>query len=555
MKPPRFKVETTPDIMHSLPPKPTTANFMNQPLLKRQSVAALTLLLASFVFPVGAVSVRVANQGDVLSLDPHSFNEAVQLSFLNNVFEALVTRGKDLKLTPSLAEKWVAADPNVWRFELRKNVKFHDGAAFTADDVVFSLERAKGDGSDVKPQLASVKTIRKVSDFIVELETSAPNPILPELLTNVLILNKAWAETNQATRPVDRRRGIENAASFRANGTGPFRVRERQPGTRTVLQRSPTWWNKLESNIDEVIFMPIENNSTRVAALLSGEVDLIDPVPLQDVQRINASNNLQVVENPELRIIFLGFDQKRDVLLNSSVKDKNPFKDKRVRQAFYQAIDIQTIKTRIMRNAAFPTGGMVAKGIRGYTADMETRLPFDIEASKKLLAEAGYPNGFEVAMNCPNDRYVNDLEVCQAVAANLARVGVKINLQAESKSTYFPKALKREVNFFMLGWSPAGYDAHNLLFTVLGTPAGSQGSWNFGAYSNPQLDALTAKIQSELNAEQRNALIKQALDLHAQDIGHIPLYQQTLAWGKKKNIDAYQRADGFMLFKWMTVKK
>lgn len=501
-----------------------------------------------------AASVRIANQGDVLSLDPHSFNEAVQLSFLNNVFEALVTRGKDLKLTPSLATAWKATGPNVWRFELRRNVLFHDGAPFSADDVVFSLERARGEGSDIKPQLASVKVIRKVSDFVVELETSAPNPILPELLTNVLIMNRKWAEANQATRPVDRRKGIENAASFRSNGTGPFRVRERQPSTRTVLQRSPTWWNKFETNLDEVVFLPIENSATRVAALLSGEVDVIDPVPLQDIPRVNSSAKLQVVENPELRVIFLGFDHKRDVLPLSNITDKNPFKDKRVRQAFYQAIDIQSIKTQIMRNASLPTGAMLARGIQGHTPEMETRLPFDQNASRKLLAEAGYPNGFEVGMNCPNDRYVNDSEICQAVAANLARVGVKIKLQAESKTTYFPKGLKREMGFFMLGWSPAGYDAHNLLFTVLATPSGNQGSWNFGSYSNLQLDELTTKIQSELDQGKRNAMIKQALDLHADDVGHIPLHQQTLSWGMKKNIDAYQRADGFMLFKWMNVR-
>ena len=503
---------------------------------------------------VQAVTVRVANQGDVLSLDPHSFNEAIQLSFLNNVFESLATRGKDLKIGPSLAASWSAVSPTTWRFELRRNVRFHDGAPFTADDVVFSLERARGDGSDVKPQLASVKAVRKVSEFTVELDTSAPNPILPELLTNILIMNKAWCETNQATKPVDRRKGIENAASFKANGTGPFRVRERQPSTRTVLARNAQWWNKHESNIDEVVFMPVENNSTRVAALLSGEVDVIDPVPLPDMPRIAAAPNLQVVENPELRVIFLGFDQKRDQLLNSSVKGKNPFKDKRVRQAFYQAIDINTIKTRIMRNSAFPTGGMVADGIRGYTPDMKTRLAYDPEASRKLLAEAGYPSGFEVGMNCPNDRYVNDAEVCQAVAANLSRVGIKIQLQVESKATYFPKALKREVGFFMLGWTPAAYDAHNLLFTVLATPAGTQGSWNFGAYSNPKLDELTAKIQSEISPEQRGAMVKEALDIHSQDVGHIPLYQQTLVWAMKKNINAYQRADGFMLFKWMNVK-
>jgi len=501
-----------------------------------------------------AATVRVANQGDVLSLDPHSFNEAVQLSFLNNVFEALATRGKDLKLTPSLATTWKAAAPNIWRFELRRNVTFHDGAPFSADDVVFSLERARGEGSDIKSQLASVKTIRKVSDFVVELETSAPNPILPELMTNVLIMNRKWAEANQATRPVDRRKGIENAASFRTNGTGPFKVRERQPSQKTVLQRSPTWWNKFETNLDEVVFLPIENSATRVAALLSGEVDVIDPVPLQDIARVNSSPKLQVVENPELRVIFLGFDHKRDVLPLSNVTDKNPFKDKRVRQAFYQAIDIQTIKTQIMRNASKPTGAMIAAGIQGYSTDMEPRLPFDLAASKKLLADAGYANGFEVGMNCPNDRYVNDSEVCQAIAANLARAGIKIKLQAESKTTYFPKGLKREMGFFMLGWSPAAYDAHNLLFTVLATPSGSQGSWNFGAYSNPKLDELTTRIQSELDQDKRNAMIKEALQLHADDVGHIPLHQQTLSWGMKKTIDAYQRADGFMLFKWMNVR-
>lgn len=518
-------------------------------------IASWTLLgIALATGSAHAATVRVANQGDVLSLDPHSFNEAIQLSFLNNVFESLATRGKDLQIGPSLATSWVAATPTTWRFELRRNVRFHDGSPFTADDVVFSLERARGEGSDVKPQLASVKSVRKVSDFVVELETSAPNPILPELLSNILIMSKAWCEANQASKPVDRRRGIENAASFKAVGTGPYRVRERQPGTRTVLARNAQWWNAHESNVDEVIFLPIENNATRVAALLSGEVDVIDPVPLPDMPRIAAAPTLQVVENPELRVVFLGFDHKRDQLLNSSVKGENPFKDQRVRRAFYQAIDINTIKTRILRNSAYPTGGMVAKGIRGHTSDMDNRLPFDPDAAKKLLADAGYPGGFEVAMQCPNDRYVNDAEVCQAVAANLARVGIKILLQVESKATYFPKALKREVSFFMLGWTPAAFDAHNLLYTVLATPTGTQGTWNFGAYSNAKLDELTSKIQSEINPTLRAALVKEALGIHSQDVGHIPLYQQTLVWGMKKNITAYQRADGFMLFKWMQVK-
>lgn len=518
-----------------------------------QSLSSLLLALLCSVTTAQAASVRVANQGDVLSLDPHSLNEAVQLSFLNNVFESLVTRGKDLKLVPSLAVAWRLKSPTVWQFDLRKDVVFHDGAPFSADDVVFSLDRARGEGSDVRSQLGTVKAVRKTGNLQIEIDTTVPNPILPDVITNILIINKAWAEANNASRPVDRRRGIENAASFRANGTGPFRVRERQPGVRTVLGVHARWWGQRESNLDEVVFMPIANDSTRVAALLTGEVDVIDPVPLQDMARVKATPGLGVLQTPESRIVFLGFDQKRDELLISNVKGKNPFKDQRVRQAVYQAIDIDTIASKVMRGLAKPTGAMVAAGIRGHATSMEPRLAYNPDAARKLLADAGYPEGFEAGFNCPNDRYTNDAEICQAVAANLARIGIRLKVQAEGKTTYFPRALKRDVSMFMLGWSPAGYDAHNLLYTVLATPAGAQGQWNFGAYSNPKLDALTQRIQTETDDGVRNGLIAEALSIHAKDVGHVPLHQQMVTWGTKSNINAYQRADGFMLFKWMNM--
>ena len=230
---------------------------------------------------------------------------------------------------------------------------------------------------------------------------------------------------------------------------------------------------------------------------------MMEPVPLQDVERLKANPNLKVMQGPELRTIFLGMDQKRDELLCSSVKGKNPFKDMRVRQAFYQAIDIETIKTRVMRNAATPTALMVAPGIKGFVPEMNKRLPYDPEAAKKLLADAGYPNGFEVGMNCPNDRYVNDGEICQAVAANLARIGVKVNLPAETKGTYFPKILRRDTSFYMLGWTPGTYDAHNALSNLMATPTDKgQGSSTSGAYSNPKVDELTVKIQSETDISQ-----------------------------------------------------
>ncbi|MGC4394801.1 ABC transporter substrate-binding protein [Hydrogenophaga sp. T2] len=518
-----------------------------------QTAAALLAMTA--VGMASAQTVRIGNQGDALSMDPHSLNESLQLSVTGNVYEPLVARDRNLKVIPGLATSWRQTSPTVWRFELRKGVQFHDGTPFTADDVLFTFARAAGEGSDMKSYVNDVKEVRKVNDHVVDIETKTPFPILPDVLSLLYIMSKKWSEENQATRPVDRRKGIENAASFRANGTGPFRLRERQPNVKTTFQRNGSYWGKIEGNVVNVEYTPIGNDATRVAALLSGQVDVIEPVPLQDVQRINGSGKSKVLQGPELRTIFLGMDQKRDELLYSNVKGKNPFKDKRVRQAFYQAIDIQGIQRTVMRGASSPTALMVGPGITGFDPALNTRLPYDPEAAKKLLAEAGYPNGFEVAMNCPNDRYVNDGNVCQAVAANLARVGVKINLQAETKGTYFPKILRRDTSFYMLGWTPGTYDAHNALNALMRCVDDSgAGQFNLGSYCNPKLDELTNKIQAETDKSKRDAMIREAFKIHSDDIGHLPLHQQALAWGVANNVSLVQMADNFMPFRYFSVK-
>ncbi|MBL0943199.1 MAG: ABC transporter substrate-binding protein [Hydrogenophaga sp.] len=518
-----------------------------------QTAAALLAMTA--VGMASAQTVRIGNQGDALSMDPHSLNESLQLSVTGNVYEPLVARDRNLKVIPGLATSWRQTSPTVWRFELRKGVQFHDGTPFTADDVLFTFARAAGEGSDMKSYVNDVKEVRKVNDHVVDIETKTPFPILPDVLSLLYIMSKKWSEENQATRPVDRRKGIENAASFRANGTGPFRLRERQPNVKTTFQRNGSYWGKIEGNVVNVEYTPIGNDATRVAALLSGQVDVIEPVPLQDVQRINGSGKSKVLQGPELRTIFLGMDQKRDELLYSNVKGKNPFKDKRVRQAFYQAIDIQGIQRTVMRGASSPTALMVGPGITGFDPALNTRLPYDPEAAKKLLAEAGYPNGFEVAMNCPNDRYVNDGNVCQAVAANLARVGVKINLQAETKGTYFPKILRRDTSFYMLGWTPGTYDAHNALNALMRCVDDSgAGQFNLGSYCNPKLDELTNKIQAETDKTKRDAMIREAFKIHSDDIGHLPLHQQALAWGVANNVSLVQMADNFMPFRYFSVK-
>jgi peptide/nickel transport system substrate-binding protein len=515
----------------------------------------LTAALLIGLAPAHAKTLRMANQGDPLSLDPHSLNETLQLTFLSNVYEGLVGYGKDLKIVPLLATDWKQTSPTVWRFNLRKNVKFHDGTPFTADDVIFSYERAKADGSDMKSYVGSVKEVRKVDDHAVDFVTEAPNPILPNVFVRWMIMSKKWSTENRAERPVDKRKGVENAASFKANGTGPFRVKSRDPGNRTVLVLNTGYWDKLETNVTEVVFTPIGNASTRVAALLSGEVDMMEPVPVQDIARITASQTATTLQGPELRTIFLGMDQKRDELLFSNVKGKNPFKDKRVRQAFYQAIDIEAIKTQVMRGAATPAALMEAPGVAGFPADLNKRLPYDVEGARKLLAEAGYPNGFEVGMNCPNDRYVNDAAICSAVAAMLARIGIKVNLMTESKATYFPKILSRNTSFYLLGWTPSTVDSHDPLYSLMATPgAGGQGQFNLGSYSNPKLDELTAKIQSETDQAKRNAMIREANKIHQDDIGHIPLHQQALAWGMKKNLTLVQLPSNDIFVKWMVLK-
>ncbi len=521
-------------------------------MLNRSTLIAGALALACGLSL--AATLRVANQGDALSMDPHSLNESLQLSFTGNLYEPLVARGRKLELVPGLATSWTMVSPTVWRFELRKGVSFHDGTPFTADDVVFSFKRAAADGSDMKSYTAPIKEVRKTGESTVEIETAAPFPILPDTLTTLFVMSRKWCEENKATVPVDRRKGVENTASFKANGTGPYRLKERQPGSRTVVVRNPRYWGPVEGNADEVIFTPIGNDATRVAALLSGEVDVMEPAPLQDVDRLRANPNLKVMQGPELRTIFLGMDQKRDELLFSSVKGKNPFKDVRVRKAFYQAIDIETIKSRVMRGAATPTGLMVAPGIKGFVPELNKRLPHDPEAARKLLAEAGYPNGFEVGMNCPNDRYVNDGEICQAVAANLARIGIKVNLQTEGKGTYFPKILSRNTSFYLLGWTPGTYDSHNPLIAVMATPADKgQGQFNLGSYSNPKVDELTLKVQGETDQARRNAMIREAFEIHAGEVGHIPLHQQALAWAMKKNVELVQLADNNMPYRWITV--
>ena len=372
--------------------------------MKLRTVALAVGLAVAAVLPSSAATLRFAFQGELKSLDSYSLNESFTLGMLGNVYEGLTKRDKDLKIIPGLAERWEMVEPTRWRFYLRKGVKFHNGEDFTADDVVFSADRTFGPNSDIKTRIQPVGTKAvKVDDHTVDFVLPSPNPILHYEWDTWYILSRKWAEANNtaAVQPVSGQ--SMSYAALHTNGTGPFIIAEHQAGVRTVFRKNPNWWGKVEHNIDEAIFTTIGNDATRVAALLSGDVDWIDPVPLQDVQRINASGVAEVMQGPELRTIFLGFDQMRPELKSSNVKSKNPFKDVRVRQAFYLAIDENAIAQRVMRNAAVPSALMISPLLFDLAKDFKRPVP-NPDQAKKLLADAGYPNGFEVEMDCPNDR-------------------------------------------------------------------------------------------------------------------------------------------------------
>jgi peptide/nickel transport system substrate-binding protein len=474
------------------------------------------------------------------------------------MYEPLVRRNKQLKLEPALATEWSQPQPDVWRFKLRQGVKFHDGTPFTADDVVFSFGRVRAPGSNLATVVATVKELKKVDDFTVDFVTNGPDPILPDEITGWYMMSRAWCEKNNAVKPADLTKNEESYATNHENGTGPFILKEREPDVKTVLVPNPNWWDKPEHNLDEVVFQRISNAATRVAALLSGEIDMVYTVPPQDTDRIAKTPGLRILQKPELRTIYLGFDQDRPELLESNVKGKNPYKDKRVRQAFYQAIDEEAIKTKVMRGFATPTALMVGPGVNGFDPTLNTRFPYDPAAAKKLLAEAGYPDGFETGMDCPTDRYVNDEAICQAVVAMLARVGIKVHLLAQTRAKYFAKILPPSYNtsFYMLGWTPATYDAHNMLLNLVESrdPATHAGEMNIGGYSNPEVDALTKEIQVETDKEKRLAEIHDALRIMRDDVAYIPLHQQAVVWAVRDNVDLVLQADNYFQLRYVKLK-
>ncbi|WP_397533104.1 ABC transporter substrate-binding protein [Roseateles sp.] len=515
---------------------------MNHKLKLATLSLALGLMAAT---SAQAVPLRWAAQNDILTMDPHSQNHATTNAILMHAYEGLTRYSSKYEVEPALATKWTYINPTQVRFELRKGVKFHDGSAFTADDVVFSFGRIKQPQGTMQIYVTGIKEVKKIDSHTIDLILEAPNPILLRNIIDFRIMSKAWAEKNNSVNTQDYKAKEDNFASRNVMGTGAYRITGWQPDQKVSMVQNPEWWDKARaSNISEVSYLPIKSDPTRVAALLSGDVDLLTDLPTQDVARLKADPKLKIIEGPEVRTIFFAMDQGSDELKGSSVKGKNPFKDKRVREAMNVAIDREAIKRTIMRGLSIPAAIMVAPGVNGNTPDIDQPIKADVEKAKKLMAEAGYPDGFDVQLNCPNNRYVNDEEVCQAAVSMWAKIGIKARLVATPMAQHSLTFQKFETSLYMLGWGVTTYDAQYALQSLVRTKTtGADGNFNYSKVSDAKIDQLVDAMKTETDVPKRNAMIKEALLRTRDEHLFVPLHHQMRPWAMRANVQTVHRSD------------
>lgn len=503
---------------------------------------AISLPLA---MPCLAQTLRWSAAGDIVSYDPNAQVDSFTQSVQHMVFDPLVRRNKDLALEPALATSWEMVEPTRWRFKLRQGVKFHEGQAFTANDVVASILREIDPGSRNRENLPAVIDAKKVDDLTVDIILKGPYPLLLNDLAAVYVMSKPWMEAHNALKPGNTSTGVTTYASTHANGTGPFKLVSYEPDSRSVFAVNEGWWDKPQHNLKSVEFRPIASDATRVAALLSGEVDLIAPVPLQDIERVSNTPGLKVVENPSLRVILLSFNWKSE--LHAAPGKPNPLLDVRVRQALWHAVDLKTIQKRLMRGKSRVTGTLVAPPVTGYDKGADEPFAYDLGKAKALLAEAGHPNGFKVGLACTNDRYIADEQICLALASMWAKIGVETNVTVESKTTFFPRSDQGAFDIFMFGWaSLPPMDGFSVLQSLLATNDGSYGGSNSNGLSNVKVDELAHAAAAELDEAKRVAILQEAFKLAHDQALYLPLHQQPVAWGMTDKLDIPQFADEYV---------
>jgi peptide/nickel transport system substrate-binding protein len=502
-----------------------------------RSVAGLALgLIVAVTGPAAAENVlRWAFSRGALTFDPHSANSGPDIMQQVSVYERLLDTSASLKIEPQLAVAWRPVDPVTWEFELRQGVRFHDRAPFTAEDVVFSLERARAEHTQYAGYFANISDVRAVNTHVIRITTRAPDALLPDRLRKLFIMSKAWAEKHRVVRAADFTSAEETFATLHANGTGPFILEAFEPGGRVVMRRNPDWWGRehYPVNVDRMEFTPLAAPEQRIAALLDGKIELLTSPPLDALDRIQKTPGLKLTRTTQLRSVWLGLDQKSRELRSSDIEGRNPFKDERVRQAIYQAIDIEMIRDDVMQGLSVPAGMIIPPGVNGHALELDQRLPHDPEAARTLLADAGYSEGFSVTLDCPNNYYVNDEAICRAVAEQLDGIGLAVNVNAQPHEQFNRKLEAHEVDFWFESYTAATLDSlevFDLFFR-------SGGAFNAFGYANPVVDRLIKELSTASLTYARDALIEEVWRIVLDDVVFVPLHHQVLVWAMRENLD------------------
>jgi peptide/nickel transport system substrate-binding protein len=526
--------------------------------MTRITLAATAALLASTSL-AAAETIRWARAGGALTLDPHSQNEGPTSTLAHQIYEPLLLRTHSGDIEGALATDWAPSedDPNVWTFNLREGVTFHGGEAFTAEDVKFSIERAQTPASGYKELLNSITEVRVVDDTTVEFVTDGPNPLLPANLTNLMMMDSGWAEANDAVAVQDFAGGETTYAATNANGTGPYRLVSHEPDIRTVLTLNEEYWgmDEFPLAVTGIDFTPIQNAATRVAALLSGEVDFIQDVPVQDLGRVEGTEGLVLKTAPQNRVIFFGMNMGAEDLDSDSVEGANPFADARVREAMNMAVNRDAIRQVVMRGQSQPAGVIMPPFVNGWTEALDTVQEADLDAARAMMAEAGYGDGFSVQLDCPNDRYVNDEAICQAAVGMLGQIGIEVNLNAQSRSQHFPLIQNGETDFYLLGWGVPTFDSEYIFNFLTHSKTEDRGSWNATGYSNPELDAMIQTLASETDLETRDATIAEIWEVLQGETLYLPLHHQVLNWGFSEGVESDVSVEDQPKFKYFEINR
>lgn len=515
--------------------------------MKNRSIRLLSAALLLSASLTSNAQVLTVGTATVPSIDPHFAFFVSNVAYWKHVFSSLTTIEKG-KLVPDLADSWRSVTPTIWEFKLRPNVKFHDGSAFTAEDVAFSINRAltiKNSTSPYASMLTSVKDVQVVDPLTVRLSTSTPEPLLPRNLNSIAIVSRKAAENASAA---------EFNSGKAAIGTGPFKFSAYVPGERYELTRNEDYYGTKPA-WQKVTFRIITQDASRIAALLGGDVDLIEAVPPGDVPKLKENKNVAVRMGSSDRLYLMFYNLQKDS--NPFVTDKkgvplpkNPFKDRRVREAMSLAIDRNALVARVMNGAGVPANQMTYPGSAGFNPELPP-LQFDTAKAKRLLADAGYPDGFGLTVHCSNDRYPNDARICQTVGQMLARIGMAIKVEAQPKAVYFGKVMppNTEYAFGLFGASDPSGEGTTLLPAVVQTrdPATKTGLLNIAGYSNPAVDQRINQLRPEFDPAKRAALARSAMGFVAEDLPYLPLFVGSVVAASKTNLTFEVRVDEMTL--------